>query len=128
MSESRKPPVSRLQELIRTRLAALGEHGKPMSQREAARRSREAFSAENLSAILRGDHGGGLTDRVAQGLAEALEVSVDEIYEAANVPRPEGRWQPPPRLDRLTRTQRRMLENLGDALLEAYEKGRRGES
>jgi hypothetical protein len=128
MTESRKPPLSRLQELIRTRLAALGERGKPMSHREAARRSRGAFSNETLSAILRGNHGGGITDRIAQGLAAALEVPVSEVYEAANTPMPETRWRLPERFDRLTPAQRKVVEDVAAALLEAYDKGRRDQA
>lgn len=119
--------MSRLQELILTRLAALGERGRPMSHREAARRSRGAFSNETLSAILRGEHGGGITDRIAYGLAEALEVPVEEIYEAAQVPMPETRWRWPERYDRLPPAWRRKVEDYAGSLLEAYDKGRRGD-
>lgn len=98
-----------------------------MSHREAARRSRGAFSNETLSAILRGDHGGGITDRIAQGLADALEVTVTEIYEAANVPQPDTRWRWPERFDRLTPAERRKVEDIAAGFLEAYDRGRRGE-
>lgn len=124
MTEGR-PPVSRLQELIRTRLAALGERGKPMSHREAARRSRGAFTNETLSAILRGNHGGGITDQTAKGLAAALEVPLTVVYEAAGAPMPESRWQMPARFDRLTPSQRKLVEDVAAALLEAYDRGRR---
>ena len=125
--ESRQAPMSRLQELIRTRLAALGDRGQPMSHREAARRSRGAFSNETLSAILRGDHRGGITDRIAHGLAEALEVPVDDVYAAAAVPMPETRWRWPERFDRLPPAWRRQVEDHAAGLLEAYDKGRRGD-
>lgn len=127
MSGSGRPPLSRLQELILTRLAALGEAGRPMSHREAARRSAGAFSNETLSAILRGEHGGGITDRIAYGLAQSLEVDVSEIYEAANVPMPETRWRWPERFDRLPSAYRRRVEDIAAGFLEAYDKGRRGE-
>lgn len=120
--------MSRLQELIRTRLAALGERGRPMSHREAARRSRGGFTNETLSAILRGNHGGGITDKTALGLAEALEVPVAVVYEAAGAPMPESRWRMPERFDRLTPAQRKLVEDLAAALLEAYDRGRRDQA
>lgn len=125
MTESREPPLSRLQDLIRTRQAALGERGRPLSLREVARRSGDAFTPELLSAIMRGDHRGGLRDTTALGLAKALQVPVAEIYEAASVQMPEGRWVLPPRFDRLNATQRDLVESVAAALLEAYDKGRR---
>lgn len=127
MSEGREP-LDQLQHLVLTRLAALGEKGRAMSPRRAADRSRGQVGYDTLYSIAKGQHSGRLTDRVAQGLAEALEVSVEQVYEAAGQPRPQTRWQPPQVLDRLTLAQRKMLEGMGYALLEAdqrgYERGR----
>lgn len=128
MTESREP-VDQLQLLVLTRLAELGEPGKAMSPREAARRSNGAVSYDTLYQIANGKHSGRLTDSVAAGIAAALEVPVSDVYDAAGAPRPQGRWLPPERLDRLTLEQRRLLEDLGGALLDAdakgYERGRR---
>lgn len=127
--------VDQLQHLVLTRLAELGERGRPMSARRAAERSRGQVSYDTLYLIAKGQHSGRLTDRVAQGLADALGVPVDRVYDAAGQPRPQTRWQPPQRFDRLTLAQRQLLEDLASALLEAdqrgYERGmgeRRGEN
>lgn len=119
--------MSRLQELILTRLAALGDRGKPMSYREAARRSEGAFSHELIASIIAGRHGGGITDRVARGIADAFEVPLEDVYEAAGVPPPSSRFVLPERFDRLTPAQRKLVVEVASALLEAYDKGRRGE-
>lgn len=127
MSES-GGPVDQLQHLVLTRLAELGERGKPMSARAAARRSNGAVSYDTIYQIANGKHTGRLTDPVAEGLASALEVPVARVYDAAGAPRPQGRWLPPERLDRLNTEQRRMLEGFGAALLKAdadgYARGR----
>lgn len=122
-------PVDQLQHLVLYRLAELGTPGKPMSAREAARRSNGAVSYDTLYTIANGKHSGRLTDPVAEGIAAALDVPVSRVYDAAGAPRPQGRWVPPERLDRLSLEQRRQLEDLGAALLDAdakgYERGRR---
>src|SRR4051812_45218397 len=128
MTEGREPVADQLQHLVLTRLAELGEKGRPMSARAAADRSGGAVSYDTLYTIANGKHSGRLTDRVAEGIAAALEVPVSRVYDAAGAPRPQGRWLPPERLDRLDSTQRRLLEEIGAALLEAdargYERGR----
>jgi hypothetical protein len=53
----------------------------------------------------------------------ALDVPVQQVYDAARVPRPLTRWVLPERLDRLDAAQRRLVEDLAGALLDAYEKG-----
>lgn len=128
MSE-RGEPVNQLQHLVLTRLAELGTPGKPMSAREAARRSDKRVSYDTLYKIANGKHTGKITKRIAEGIAAGLEVPASRVYDAAGAPRPQGRWLPPERLDRLTIEQRRLLEDMGAALLEAdakgYERGRR---
>lgn len=117
--------MNQLQVLVLSRLHALGERGKPLPYREAARRSRGAFSHETLASIVSGRHGGGLTDRIAAGLAEVLEVDLDQVYAAAGVPRPLSRWHLPDRFDRLNHAQRKLIEEMASALLKAYDDGRR---
>jgi hypothetical protein len=103
--------VDQLQQLVLTRLAELGEPGTPMSARAAARRSHGRVSYDTLYQIANGKHSGRLTDATAEGIAAALEVPVARVYDAAGAPRPQGRWLPPERFDRLTIEQRRILED-----------------
>lgn len=122
-------PVNQLQQLVLTRLAELGEPGRPMSARRAADRSRGLVSFHTLYAIGRGEHSGRITDQTAEGLAAALDVPVDRVYEAAGIPRPYGRWHWPERFDRVPPEHRPLFEALVVAYLEAdkrgYERGRR---
>lgn len=114
-----------LQDLVIQRLYDLGVGGKPMSVRTAAARSRGLVSRETLGVIARGDHTGVIGDRTLQGIAQALDVPLADVYDAARVPRPPSRWIMPERLDRLDLTQRRVVEDVASAILEAQEKGRR---
>jgi hypothetical protein len=82
-------------------------------------------SYEILRQILRGEHSGNITDRTAEGLSRALDVPVNQVYMAAQVPAPVGRWSWPQRFDRLDLSQRRLVEDIAGALLDAYEKGLR---
>jgi hypothetical protein len=122
-------PVDQLQHLVLTRLAELGEPGKPMSARAAAKRSHGAVSYDTLYQIANGKHTGRLTDAAAEGIAAALEVPAARVYDAAGAPRPQGRWLLPERFDRLSIQQRRKFEELMNMVLDAdaegYERGRR---
>lgn len=119
-------PVERLQDLILTRLAELGDEKGPMSAREAARRAEGLVSYESLRNLARGvRHTGRITDRVAEGLSRALQVPVSRVYAAAGIQQPGQRWRLPDRFDRLPIEQRRIVEDVASAILEAYEKGRR---
>lgn len=115
--------VNELQDLVLTRLAELGEPGSPMSYRQASERGRGLINYETFRLIARGEHSGRLTDRSAEGLARAIDVPVAEIYRVARVPRPTTRWHWPAKFDRLDLQQRRLIEDMARALLEAYEKG-----
>jgi hypothetical protein len=114
-----------LHELVARRLGELGTPGKPMSVRQATERARGAVSYEIVRQIANGTHSGNITDRTAEGLARALDVSTDSIYKAARVLRPVTRWAWPERFDRLDAGQRRLVEDLAGALLDAYDKGKR---
>ena len=119
-------PVERLQDLILRRLAELGDENGPLTAREAARRAEGLVSYETLRNLARGvRHTGRITDRVAEGLARALQVPVRQVYDAAGVQQPGGQWQWPERFNRIPETQRRVVEDVAAALLEAYDRGRR---
>lgn len=121
-------PVDQLQQLILTRLRELGDESGPMSAREAARRAEGLMSLETFRLLARGRgsrHRGRITDRVAEGLALALQVPVARVYEAAGVPSPGRRWDLPERFDRVPPAQRQLLEELAAALLNSYDQGYR---
>jgi hypothetical protein len=117
--------MNELAALMLRRLAELGTPGSPMSIRQATERTRGLASFETLRQIARGEHSGRISDRTAEGIALALEVSVKEVYDAARVPRPQSRWNWPAKFDRLDLPQRRLVEDVASSLLEAYEKGLR---
>lgn len=123
MTDSKEPPVNELRVLILRRLAELGERGAPMSGREAARRSGGRVSFGTIANIINGRHTGRITDRIAEGLAAALEVPLADVYEAAGAPRPLGRWSLPERFDRLPIEYRQLSEELIGALLDGYTRG-----
>lgn len=122
---NRRDDVNALQDLMLTRLAELGVPGAPMSIRQATERARGLVSYEILRKVARGEHSGRITDSTAEGIARALDVPIQTVYDAALVPRPLSRWQWPARFDRLDQAQRRIVEDVAAAMLEAYEKGLR---
>ena len=93
-----------------------------MAFREAERRSRGKASTDTIRAIVKGTHSGKITDPVAEGLAHALDLPVSAIYAAAGVIRPGGRWKWPARFDRLDPAQRRAVEAVAAAILDAAER------
>jgi hypothetical protein len=126
MTESqRSSEASSLAELVAQRLAALGDKSGPMSLRAAVERSRGRLSLENLRRMARGEHQGNFADRTAEGLALALDVPVAEVYRVAGLPQPSGRWEWDAKYDRLDLKHRRIVEDVADGFLDAYEQGRR---
>lgn len=115
--------MDQLQHLVLTRLAELGTHGRPMSARQAAERSRGTVSYNTLYKLARGEHSGRLEDSTIEGIAMALDVPAVRVYEAAQAPRPEGRWQLPAKYDRIPNEHRRVFQELMAAYLAAYERG-----
>lgn len=124
MSESRGQ-VNGLQHLVLLRLAELGDGVTPLSAREASRRAQGLVSYETISKIASGRHSGRISDQTAEGLALGLQVPVARVYHAAGVVQPESRWHWPSRFDRLDASQRRLVEDVAGAILDAREKGRR---
>lgn len=117
--------MNELAALVLRRLEDLGTPDNPMSFRQATQRARGLVSFETLRQIARGEHSGRIADRTAEGIALALDVSVKEVYDAARVPRPQARWNWPAKFDRLDLPQRRLVEDVANALLDSYEKGLR---
>lgn len=129
MTES-EPSMDPLRWLVITRLQELGVKDKPMSPRAAAERAHGAISHSTVYAIAQGRHSGRITDKVARGLAAALDLPIERIYEAAGAPPPQTRWAWPEKFDRVALEHRGLFEELVAAFLEAerrgYERGRRG--
>lgn len=121
---SKGPRQEALQELVLTRLAELGGDS-PMPARQAVRGNEHLISYETMRVLARGRHSGGISDRVAEGLSRALQVPLERVYRAAGQPAPADRWELPTRLSRLNPAQRQLLEDIGAALLDAYDKGYR---
>lgn len=92
----------------------------PLTAKELARRTGGAVSYEHVRNLARGQrHSGRLSERVAEGLARALEVPVADVYAAAGAPSPGTPWDWPRRFNRLSPAQRALVEDLAAALLEA---------
>ena len=114
-----------LQDLVLRRLAELGDDSGPMPALQAVHAADGLISYESIRLIARGEHGGRLTDRTAQGLAKALRVPVEEVYKAAGLPMPNGPWQMPSRYEGLTARERAIVEDVAMAIVESYQRGRR---
>lgn len=109
------------------RLLELGHDGRPLAYKPAAMRSGGRVSPELIRQIALGRHSGRMTDEKIEGLALALGVRPAVVYEAAKLPRPGSRWRWPARFDRVRDEDRRLVEAFAAALLNAEERGRRGE-
>lgn len=114
-----------LSELVQRKLLELGDGTRPLSFKRAADRADGKASHEIIRRIAKGVHSGRIDDTTAEGLSLALGVPVKKIYEVARVPRPQSRWVLPERFDRLDQAQRKIVEDVAAAMLEAYEKGLR---
>jgi hypothetical protein len=114
-----------LAELVAQRLFDLGDGTGSLSMKAAVDRAKGRISYENFRRIARGEHGGQINDRIAEGLALALDVPLAEVYRVAGLPQPSGRWEWPTKYDRLDIAQRRIVEDVADGFLTAYDKGRR---
>lgn len=124
MSSSR-PQAASLAGLVAQRLSDLGDRSGPLSMNAAVNRANGRISYENFRRIARGEHGGQFTDRIAEGLALAIDVPLAEVYRVAGLPQPTGRWELDRKYDRLSLSERVVVENVAAALLSAYERGRR---
>ncbi|WP_460447766.1 hypothetical protein, partial [Angustibacter aerolatus] len=113
------PAARDLQELVERRLRALGGTGKPMSSRRAADRSGGRVSYETLRLLRNGQHSGAISQEVAEGLAEALEVPLPQVLRLAGRRIPLGPFVLPPRADTLTKSERAAVLAVVDAILDA---------
>ena len=120
-------PSNGLRDLVVRRLIELGDGTKPLPYKEAALQSGGRVSHELIRQIALGRHSGRLGDEKIEGLAAALKVPVAQVYEVANIPQPRARWNWPARFDRLQEHERRIVESVAAGLLNAYERGQRGE-
>lgn len=126
VSESaRRPGVQGLAELVAGRMYELGGPEGPLSLRAVVTRSGDRMAVETLRRIIRGDHQGNVSDRVAEGLSIALSIPLKKVYEAAGLPQPSRRWDWSPKFDRLSMAERQIVEDVARGFLHAYERGRR---
>lgn len=116
------PEPESLAALIQRRLHELGDESGPLSLRRAAQKSSGLLSSETLRRASLGM--AETSDKALRGLSLALEVPVAEVYRAAGVPRPWGRWELPPEFDRMPPKNRVQFEVLMSAFLEALESDR----
>lgn len=126
MTGGEEPPMNPLRMLVLRRLADLGAGDRPLSARVAADRataSGNPVSYSTLYDIINGKHSGRLTDSKIRGVAAALDVPVNQVYEAAGLPRPQTRWAWPEQFDRIAPEHRPMFEKLAAAFLEAERRG-----
>jgi hypothetical protein len=113
--------MNALQALVINALIEAGTNGKPMSPREASNRSGNAVSYEIIRQLKAGEHSGRLHDTTVEGLSKALGVTENQIRRAAGMPKRMPPWEWPRRFDRLTLHQRKLVEQLAQALLDARE-------
>lgn len=125
MTEARRPGVEGLADLVSDRMIALGGESGPLSLRNVVQRSGDRLSPETLRRIIRGEHQGRISDRIAEGLSIALEIPIGKIYETAGLPQPSRRWDWPAKFDRLSMGERAIVEDVARGFLQAYERGRR---
>lgn len=127
MSAPFRSAPNALSALIQRRLDDLGDETGALSVRKAAEDSHGLISDTHLGNLIKGRaNPAGLNDDKIKGIAYAIKVDVDEVYDAANVPRPKARWTLPPQFDRMPESKRRVFEQLIAAMLDAYEQGARG--
>lgn len=111
--------ATNLQELVDRRLSELGGARGAMSTRQAAARSSGKVSYETLRLIKIGQHSGSISQEVAEGIAEALEVPVTQVLRLAGRRIPQGPFVLPRRADTLTKNERAVVLSVVDAILDA---------
>lgn len=119
--------ASNLQELVDRRLTELGSGRGPMSTRQAAARSGGKVSYETLRLIKIGQHSGSISQEVAEGIAEALEVPVTDVLTLAGRRIPQGPFVLPRRAETLTKSERAVVLSVVDAILDAAAQERESE-
>lgn len=109
--------MDELRDLVIRRLRELGTPGKPLGYKPAALKSGGKISHEMIRQIVLGNRPERMSDEKIEGLAEALSVHPNQVYEAAKAPRPGTRWRWPERFDRLPTEDRRDVESYAAKLL-----------
>ncbi len=116
--------VRDLQQLVERRLKELGGQRGPMSARQAAARSEGRVSYETLRLLLRGQHSGSIERETAEGVALALDVSVETVLRLVGQRIPLGPFVLPKRADTLTPPERAAVLSVVDAILGAASQDR----
>ncbi|MGL5828861.1 MAG: hypothetical protein ACRC0L_04740 [Angustibacter sp.] len=113
-----------LKELMEKRLRDLGTDRGPLSARQAAGRSDGLVSYETLRLLLRGQHSGVISRDTAQGIAQALEVPLEQVLRLAGQRVPLGPFTLPERADTLVPAERAVVLSVVDAILDAAQRDR----
>lgn len=116
--------VRDLQQLVQLRLKELGGQRGPMSARQAAARSAGRVSYETLRLLLRGQHSGSIERETAEGVALALDVSVETVLRLVGQRIPLGPFVLPKRADTLIPSERASVLSVVDAILDAADQDR----
>ncbi len=116
--------VRDLKELMEKRLQDLGDDRGPLSARQAAMRSDGLVSYETLRLLLRGQHSGVISRDTAQGIAQALEVPLEQVLRLAGQRVPQGPFTLPERADTLVPAERAVVLSVVDAILDAAQRDR----
>lgn len=91
---------------------------RPMSLRARAERIEGRLSFATLGDYQRGSHAENPDEATLQGLADAYDIPLAKLQEAAAVPVGAGPWQPPAEVARLSRRQQQALTNLIMAMVD----------
>jgi hypothetical protein len=112
--------VNPLQTLVSERMAELD-----LTYRRAAAKSGGKVSHATLNSIVTGKHSWRLDESTVEGIALALDVSVEQVREASGqaATSTATRFELPPRADRLGAKERKAVLAMVDALLTAAAAG-----
>lgn len=117
-----------LEKLVNDRLTELGDRSGPLSFRRAAERAgrdrsgRLLISHQMLQLIANGKGSKRYSPRVLQGVALAIDVPLSQVLEAAEQEPRETEFRLPKKAAKLTQADRKAVEALVNALLDAHER------
>lgn len=112
--------VQSLTDIYNTFRDAHGQHGKPMSHREAARRAGDEEMRETFRKIGVGQHAGNIEEETVEALVR-LGLNERAVRRAAGLQMDHslGRFDLPARANRLSMGQRQVVLSVVDAILNA---------
>lgn len=111
-----------LEKFVAARLAELGDERGPLSYRAAADKAEGLISFQLLHLMATGQGPGRHSDRTLRGIALALDVPQAKIIELAGQAPRETEFRLPKKANKLTEKDRKAVEALVNALLDAHER------